>query len=140
MEGLKEMVSSSDNLNVTIELRGWSDNQKILDFYKNNLVNVFINLSSSEGVPVSIMEAMSFGIPILATDVGGTSEVVENNKNGFLLDIETPLDEVARVLKLFFNKDTSEKFSAGSKEIFSKKCKSNTNFKQFANKLLHLNE
>ena len=39
-------------------------------------IDLFINTSSSEGVPVSIMEALSVGIPIIATDVGGTKEIV----------------------------------------------------------------
>ena len=45
----------------------------------------FVNVSESEGIPVSIMEAASFGIPIIATDVGGTSEIVDNS-NGFLIE------------------------------------------------------
>ena len=44
------------------------------DVYKRQAqpYHVFLNVSSSEGVPVSIIEAMSFGIPCIATNVGGT--------------------------------------------------------------------
>jgi len=44
-----------------------------------------MNLSETEGIPVSIMEAQSAGVPILATNLGGTSEIV-NNENGFLVE------------------------------------------------------
>ena len=48
----------------------------MLDYYKNNIIDIFINLSASEGIPVSIMDAISFGIPCIATNVGGTGEIV----------------------------------------------------------------
>lgn len=52
--------------------------------YSEHPVDVFINLSTNEGVPVSIMEAISFDIPIVATDVGGTSEIV-TDETGILV-------------------------------------------------------
>lgn len=48
-------------------------NQLVYDFYRNNDVDVFVNLSESEGIPVSIIETISFGVPVVATDVGGNS-------------------------------------------------------------------
>lgn len=61
---------------VTVELRGAVDNEDLLAFYGAHRVDAFLNVSESEGVPVSIMEAMSFGIPVIATRVGGTPEIV----------------------------------------------------------------
>ena len=61
------------------------DNSEILHYYESNKIDLFINSSDSEGIPVSIMEAMSFGIPCIARDVGGNSEIVENMCNGILL-------------------------------------------------------
>lgn len=49
---------------------GYIANKDLLDWYKTNKPSIFINVSSSEGVPVSIMESMSCGIPTIATDVG----------------------------------------------------------------------
>ena len=57
--------------NLKSVFHGRVSNTEIFEFYSNNSVDVLINLSSSEGIPVSIMEAISVGIPILATDVGG---------------------------------------------------------------------
>lgn len=75
------------NIKSKISLKGYTEKSSIIDFYVNiqNKKNLFINLSISEGIPVSIMEAMSVGIPAIATNVGGTSEVV-NELNGFLID------------------------------------------------------
>lgn len=70
--------------NIRINFLGRLSNDKVFDFYRNNPIDVFVNVSLTEGLPVSIMEAISFDIPIIATDVGGTSEIV-NDITGILL-------------------------------------------------------
>ena len=87
--------------NVQYEFRGIVANDKILDFYADNYVDLFINLSSSEGIPVSIMEALSAGIPVVATDVGGTSEAV-NSQNGFLISADFNISDVAQTITDYF--------------------------------------
>lgn len=61
------------------------DNEAILTIYSREDVDFLINMSDSEGLPVSIMEAMSAGIPVIARNVGGISEIVDN-ENGCLLE------------------------------------------------------
>lgn len=63
--------------NVKYKFMGRTDNDIIHNYYLNNKVDCFINTSLSEGLPVSILEAMSYGIPIICTDVGGSREVFE---------------------------------------------------------------
>lgn len=75
-QNLRERKASVAMSGVEVVLCGATDNAKIFGFYEENRVDLFLNVSSSEGVPVSIMEAMSFGIPIIATCVGGTPEIV----------------------------------------------------------------
>lgn len=48
--------------------------------------NVFILISKSEGLPISIIEAMRSGLPIIASDVGGVNELIRNQKEGYLID------------------------------------------------------
>jgi glycosyltransferase involved in cell wall biosynthesis len=48
--------------------------------------DVLLLPSRTEGVPLAALEAMSFGNIVIATNVGGLNEVIENGKNGFLLD------------------------------------------------------
>lgn len=50
------------------------------------LCDLFILTSNYEGLPMTIIEAMSYGKPIVASNVGGISEIVENGKNGFVSD------------------------------------------------------
>ena len=69
------LLDCYNNLNCVVE--GIVPNERVNDIYRKYHPNLFMNLSSSEGVPVSIMEALSLGIPVIATDVGGTSEIVD---------------------------------------------------------------
>ncbi|MER9025795.1 glycosyltransferase [Mesorhizobium sp. M0815] len=78
--------------NLHVKLWGQTANSDVMSFYRENHVDVFINLSSSEGIPVSIMEAISFGIPVVATAVGGTSEAVIDGKTGLLVSADEALD------------------------------------------------
>ncbi len=70
--------------NVEAIFMGKIDNNQVREIYKEYNVDFFINLSDSEGIPVSIMEAMSCGIPCIARNVGGVSEIVDSN-NGIII-------------------------------------------------------
>jgi len=66
----------------------------------NEGFDIFVNTSSSEGVPVSIMEAFAAGIPVLATDVGGTSEIVDETV-GKLVPASVSASELASSIEEF---------------------------------------
>ncbi|MBM3185370.1 MAG: glycosyltransferase [Bacteroidetes bacterium] len=87
-------------VNFKFELMGKVDNEKILDFYRDNFVDIFISTSASEGVPVSMMEALSSGIPVFATNVGGVSEIV-NNESGFLVPKDFDVLKVANEIESY---------------------------------------
>jgi len=97
--------------NISAEFPGTVNHDTIINFYAENDVHLFINSSSTEGIPVSVMEAMSFGIPAVATDVGGTSELVDNGLNGILLDADITCDEIATAIKQIQSTD-NEKYYA----------------------------
>ena len=59
---------------------------------------MFINTSRKEGVPISIMEAMRYGTPVIAPNVGGIPELV-NPDIGWLFDPEEGADGVLKALK-----------------------------------------
>jgi len=62
--------------NLTIEFLGSMENAQVHEFYVSNKVDWFVSMSSSEGLPISMCEALSYGLPIIATNVGGVSEIV----------------------------------------------------------------
>jgi len=70
--------------------------QNVHDFLK--VADIFIHSSKGEGCSNAILEAMAAGLPILATDTGGTSEIV-SEKNGFLFKYRNLL-ELIRLIKI----------------------------------------
>jgi glycosyltransferase involved in cell wall biosynthesis len=87
-----------------IKLNGFVDNKNLIKFYQSQPVDLFLNVSASEGLPVSIMEALSFGIPVIATDVGGTSELVNEN-NGQLIPANFDINELAYSIECMLKLD-----------------------------------
>lgn len=125
--------------NIMVHLKGITPNHEIQSFYVNNKVNLFVNLSIVEGLPVSIMEAMSRGIPILATHVYGTPEAVINKKNGLLMDADFTLKELEEKLNYCIeNKNLLNEMGINSKNLYLDKFNAEKNYSQFANNLASL--
>jgi glycosyltransferase involved in cell wall biosynthesis len=93
--------------NLDVQLMGNVENSQIYRYYKTSTVDLFINLSSSEGIPVSIMEAQSFGIPVMATNVGGSGEIVNNN-NGVLLVSDPTINDVVEGMDRIINSNFTQ--------------------------------
>jgi colanic acid/amylovoran biosynthesis glycosyltransferase len=66
-------------------------------FLAHTRIDLFVNSSESEGIPVSIMEAMSYGIPVVAPDVGGIAELV-TSESGFLISGRAEPREIAAAM------------------------------------------
>lgn len=118
------------------KLQGQTPNTKIMTHYKENPVDIFINLSTTEGgSPVSIQEAISCGIPIIATNVGGNPEIV-SEENGILLD-KTPMPkEIAQaILKINDNPEIANKMRIASRKKWEENFNAKTNFQNFAKQL-----
>lgn len=79
--------------NVSFKFEGGMENSDVVRFYKERAVDLFINVSESEGIPVSIMEAMAAGVPAVASSVGGVPDLV-NAENGYLLSSDPTLEEI----------------------------------------------
>lgn len=84
MEDIKALALRKLPSSVSYEFLGKIPNSRVLETYMDLDVDFLINLSDSEGLPVSLMEAFSLGIPAVARDVGGTREIL-SQKSGLLL-------------------------------------------------------
>ena len=99
------------------ELENLAENkckEKILFLGKKNqeeivevlsITDVFVNPSYSEGLPTSILEASAIGLPIVATDVGGTSEIIEDYKTGLIVPPGDPKLLKEKISELIEDKD-----------------------------------
>ncbi|MCF6410125.1 glycosyltransferase [Pseudalkalibacillus salsuginis] len=125
--------------NVQWEFLGYLDGTQIRSYYQQTPVDLFMNVSASEGVPVSIMEAFSCGIPVIATDVGGTSELV-NTRNGKLLDKDTSPEKIADAVEEF-DAMTDQEYDSASKhayEIWNEYFNAEKNYDEFTKQLVLL--
>ena len=95
--------------NISFEFKGALANTEVYEYYKNNSVDVFVNCSYSEGLPVSLMEAISFGIPVIATDVGGSREIIDQEKNGFLLPQDFKKGQLSQKIEIMLKESSDEK-------------------------------
>lgn len=102
---LKKKVKELD-LTGYCHFPGNLDHQELLNKYENNEVDIVVISSIStnipEGIPVSLMEAMSYEIPVIATDCGGTKELVDN-KSGILINQEDPKAIMVAIVELINN-------------------------------------
>lgn len=69
------------------------------------ILDVFVLCSTSEGLPVTILEAMAAGLPIVATNVGGNPEVIVDNHSGFLVPAKNP-QKLAETIISILNDET----------------------------------
>jgi glycosyltransferase involved in cell wall biosynthesis len=133
--GRVESAAASLPDTVTWELRGWVDNAEIQDFYAAHPVSALLSLSAAEGVPISMMEAQSYGVPIVALAVGGVPEVVQG-ETGVLLPPDSPTEAIAKAL--------AEALSPGRfdadriRSLFASRFDASTNYREFADSLLSI--
>lgn len=92
----KEIEEMAQKLpeNITVVIMGLVPNSEIQKFYATHYIDAFVNVSETEGIPVSIMESQAYGIPAVVTNVGGTSEIVHDHINGILLESNFSSDDL----------------------------------------------
>ena len=138
LDTIKEKVKALPS-NVIYELKGHTKNEVVMKFYQQQPVNLFINTSSEEGLPVSLMEAASFGIPLLATDASGNREIV-NNDTGILLKQDAEATVIADSITTFrLSKKNTLDFRLEVRKYWEKKFSAEVNYPNFINDFTSLN-
>ncbi len=138
-KNIEEILSRSSN-KVSTRFYGFIDNQELRRILSTEAFTVFLNVSESEGLPVSIMEAEAVGLPIIATDVGGTSEAVVNGMNGFLLKKDFSNKELISALSFFstITEEEYKRFSLNSRKIWEDNFNLDKNYTEFVDSVLRL--
>lgn len=115
-------------LEKNINVLGWIDENKRTQLLKDT--GIYILPSYNEGMPMSILEAMSYGIPVISTDVGSIPTVIKNDENGYIIkpgDIEklyTLID------KLIQSSEIRLQMSSNNYNKVNKKFSIDTNIEQ----------
>ena len=120
--------------NLSVELTGTLNNSDILALYRKNYFDCFILLSASEGIPVSIMEALSSGIPIISTNVGGVPEIV-TKETGYVLDKDFSQSDFDVALDGIITNTALRETSYG---FFKQKYEAETNYRDFYSRVTNI--
>jgi len=101
-----------------VKFVGWVQNETKVQYLQN--ADIYILASYFEGMPISVLEAMSYGKPVIATNVGGVPEIVKNNENGLLINPGN-FEQLEKSIKYFIdNPQDIEKFGNISKKMVEK--------------------
>lgn len=113
----------NSNKNIKFILQGATSRDDILNYYHQYRIDALINVSATEGVPISMMEAFSAGFSVIGTNVGGVSEIIEDGVNGYLLSPNPSLEEIVKaLLKILSQKnEESEQFKQAAYRTWEKK-------------------
>jgi glycosyltransferase involved in cell wall biosynthesis len=127
-ETLKHHVNRPASLKV--KLPGRFTQQEISAFYRENPITCFISLSTNEGLPVSMMEAMAFGIPVVSTDVGGCAEIV-TPETGVLLPKNYTNEDVLNAVNTCAEKFSSAEARKRIQEFIKANFDAEKNYRKF---------
>jgi glycosyltransferase involved in cell wall biosynthesis len=108
-----------EKLSPWAQLTGELEREKVPAFL--GFADIFLLPSFWEGMPVTIIEAMRSGLPIISTPVAGIPDMIDNGVSGLLINPGSP-DEIAEaVLLLKQDKALRDKLAAGAKQRFEEK-------------------
>lgn len=108
---LKQAISNW-KLDEMVQFVGWVDAEKKDELLRSS--HVFILPSYKEGLPLSILEAMSYSLPIISSNAGGIPDLIHKYKNGILVDAGNKEEIKNAILKLLDKKNLIQVYSERS--------------------------
>ncbi len=111
-----------------IKVTGWfMESKKVLE--ELNKFDIYLQTSLWEGLPIAVLEAMAMQKPVIATNIIGNKDVVENGETGFLFD---DIHELKGLLEVLENANTRKKFGGKALERCYLLFDKNKNFENLA--------
>jgi glycosyltransferase involved in cell wall biosynthesis len=130
----QQAIDSVTSNEVVLEYRGHTANSEIRQFYATNHVDLFVNVSSSEGLPVAIMESMAHGIPAIGVRDYGTSEIVVDGYTGVLLSADFSQDDLVNAFRHFIDTPNLE-YRVNARRHYEEFFNADKNYTAFAHEL-----
>jgi len=113
----REMLENlAAELGISAQVTFWGQQLDVAPFF--SAADAFIMSSKSEGLPISLLQAFSLGLPAIVTDVGGMAEVVRLAQAGFTVPVTDPAAMAAAILRLAGLDAERERFSMNAEAAF----------------------
>lgn len=138
-EQLRAQVSRELGERANVIFTGYLTQDQVVNLYRDQRFDVIVNVSDSEGIPVSLMEASSAGIPMVATDVGGNGEIV-NAGNGILIPANADVETIASTLIRFKDRVFAATYRKKARADWEERYDARTNYNMFGQELIHVLE
>jgi len=109
-------------IGASVSLPGSQSGEKLIDAYRRATIVVLPSTSDSEAFSVALVEAMACGRPVIGTNIGGTPQVIDNEKDGFLVPPKDPQALAAAIERILGDRALAEKLgNAGAEksQLFS---------------------
>jgi len=114
-----ERLVVDNNLQEKVKINGWISGGKKDEVFQS--ADIYVLPSYNEGLPISILEAMAVGLPIISTPVGGIPEAVEDGVSGFLVQAGDCKALATKIDLLASDRHLREKIGQQSYNIASEK-------------------
>jgi glycosyltransferase involved in cell wall biosynthesis len=112
----KMLESLSAELGISAQVTFWGQQLDVAPFF--SAADVFIMSSKSEGLPMSLLQALSLELPAIVTDVGGMAEVIRLAQAGITVSPADPSEMAAAILRMAGSDVDRERFSTNAGDAF----------------------
>lgn len=112
----KKLESLAEALNISDQVTFWGQQLDVAPFF--SAADAFIMSSTSEGLPMSLLQAFSLGLPSIVTDVGGMAEVVQLARAGQIVSATNPEEMTSAILSFASNPEEREQFGMNAETAF----------------------
>ncbi|MCK4810113.1 MAG: glycosyltransferase [Candidatus Omnitrophica bacterium] len=113
-ENLERLVDEL-GLSESVDFLGRVDNNNISSFYAQ--ADFFINPSSVDNMPVSVLEAFASGLPVISTNVGGLKYLIKDGVTGLMVESNDHVRMSERIFELLENKDLAKQLIINAREL-----------------------
>ncbi len=112
----EKLTRLTAELGISSEVTFWGQQLDVAPFF--SAADVFVMSSKSEGLPISLLQAFSLGIPAIVTDVGGMAEVVRLAQAGLAVSATDPAAMAGAILRMASNSGEREKLAINAQHAF----------------------
>ena len=134
-----QKISLESNNKDNIIFHGKLNRDEINHIFLNS--DIYIQASNYEGLPHSLLEAMSYGIPVLCTPVGECKDILGNEDRGYILDLPVSKNNIkSKISEIIGEKDIANKKGERGKNIINEKYNLTNSFNLYKNLFTRLLE